>query len=214
MPWRRARRRPCGSHPAGSDRRDLRLSAACVCGCDLSDYRGINPIHRSGPRRWVTNTSASSTRSATTSPPSAPVSSSSARSSPATTAPKSAASDTRVPACNENSLAQVGLRPKPAGPRSRTAPSLLPGRAHRRSRTRPAHRLRRAGHRMVRCHRRPSRHGNTVAVGDGAVGLLAVFAARQFGPDRIIAMSRHEPRQERARASAPQTLSPNEATMG
>jgi threonine dehydrogenase-like Zn-dependent dehydrogenase len=39
--------------------------------------------------------------------------------------------------------------------------------------------------------------GKTVAVvGDGAVGLLAVLAARQLGAERIIAMSRHEPRQQ------------------
>jgi threonine dehydrogenase-like Zn-dependent dehydrogenase len=43
------------------------------------------------------------------------------------------------------------------------------------------------------------RPGNTVAVvGDGAVGLLAVLAARQLGAERIIAMSRHEPRQKLA----------------
>ena len=42
--------------------------------------------------------------------------------------------------------------------------------------------------------------GKTVAVvGDGAVGLLAVLAAQQLGADRIIAMSRHEPRQRLAR---------------
>ena len=41
--------------------------------------------------------------------------------------------------------------------------------------------------------------GNTVAVvGDGAVGLLAILAARQLGAERIIAMSRHEPRQKLA----------------
>ena len=39
--------------------------------------------------------------------------------------------------------------------------------------------------------------GKTV-VGDGAVGLLAVLAARQLGAERIIAMSRHEPRQKLA----------------
>jgi threonine dehydrogenase-like Zn-dependent dehydrogenase len=40
----------------------------------------------------------------------------------------------------------------------------------------------------------------TVAVvGDGAVGLLAVLAAKQLGAERIIAMSRHEPRQRLAR---------------
>ena len=42
--------------------------------------------------------------------------------------------------------------------------------------------------------------GKTVAVvGDGAVGLLAVLAAKQLGAERIIAMSRHEPRQRLAR---------------
>jgi threonine dehydrogenase-like Zn-dependent dehydrogenase len=42
--------------------------------------------------------------------------------------------------------------------------------------------------------------GKTVAVvGDGAVGLLAVLAARQLEAARIIAMSRHDPRQRLAR---------------
>ncbi|MEV4394844.1 alcohol dehydrogenase catalytic domain-containing protein [Nonomuraea sp. NPDC049607] len=41
--------------------------------------------------------------------------------------------------------------------------------------------------------------GRTVAVvGDGAVGLCAVPAARQLGTERVIAMSRHEPRQNLA----------------
>jgi threonine dehydrogenase-like Zn-dependent dehydrogenase len=44
-----------------------------------------------------------------------------------------------------------------------------------------------------------ARPGKTVAVaGDGAVGLMAVLAARQLGAERIIAMSRHEPRQKLA----------------
>src|SRR5690242_7128374 len=42
--------------------------------------------------------------------------------------------------------------------------------------------------------------GKTVAVvGDGAVGLLAVLAAKQLGAERIVAMSRHEDRQRLAR---------------
>jgi threonine dehydrogenase-like Zn-dependent dehydrogenase len=42
--------------------------------------------------------------------------------------------------------------------------------------------------------------GKTVAVvGDGAVGLLGVLAAKQLGADRIIAMSRHADRQALAR---------------
>jgi threonine dehydrogenase-like Zn-dependent dehydrogenase len=42
--------------------------------------------------------------------------------------------------------------------------------------------------------------GKTVAVvGDGAVGLLGVLAASQLGAERIVAMSRHAPRQQLAR---------------
>jgi threonine dehydrogenase-like Zn-dependent dehydrogenase len=42
--------------------------------------------------------------------------------------------------------------------------------------------------------------GKSVAVvGDGAVGLLGVLAAKELGAERIIAMSRHEPRQQLAR---------------
>ena len=41
--------------------------------------------------------------------------------------------------------------------------------------------------------------GKTVAVvGDGAVGLLAVLAASRLGAERVIAMSRHAPRQQLA----------------
>ena len=41
--------------------------------------------------------------------------------------------------------------------------------------------------------------GKTVAVvGDGAVGLLGILAAKQLGAERIIAMSRHQARQQLA----------------
>ncbi len=41
------------------------------------------------------------------------------------------------------------------------------------------------------------RPGSTaVVVGDGAVGLCGVLAAAQLGAERVIAMSRHEPRQK------------------
>lgn len=44
------------------------------------------------------------------------------------------------------------------------------------------------------------RAGSTaVVVGDGAVGLCGVIAAQQLGAERIVAMSRHEPRQALAR---------------
>jgi threonine dehydrogenase-like Zn-dependent dehydrogenase len=41
-------------------------------------------------------------------------------------------------------------------------------------------------------------HKTVAVVGDGAVGLLAVLAAKQLDAERIIAMSRHEPRQQLA----------------
>jgi threonine dehydrogenase-like Zn-dependent dehydrogenase len=41
-------------------------------------------------------------------------------------------------------------------------------------------------------------HKTVAVVGDGAVGLLAVLAAKQLGAERIIAMSRHQPRQQLA----------------
>lgn len=40
---------------------------------------------------------------------------------------------------------------------------------------------------------------NVVVVGDGAVGLCAVLSAKRLGAERIIVMSRHEPRQTLAR---------------
>jgi threonine dehydrogenase-like Zn-dependent dehydrogenase len=39
-----------------------------------------------------------------------------------------------------------------------------------------------------------------VVVGDGAVGLCGVLAAQQLGAERVVAMSRHEPRQKIAEA--------------
>lgn len=42
--------------------------------------------------------------------------------------------------------------------------------------------------------------GTAVVVGDGAVGLFGVLSASLMGAERVIAMSRHAPRQELARA--------------
>src|SRR4051794_29336937 len=55
------------------------------------------------------------------------------------------------------------------------------------------------GHHAARCAE--VKAGDTVAVvGDGAVGLSAVLAAKRLGADRIIALSRHADRQALARA--------------
>ena len=57
--------------------------------------------------------------------------------------------------------------------------------------------------------------GKTVAVvGDGAVGLLAVLAAKQLGADRIVAMSRHEPRQALAREFGATDIVPERGDEG
>jgi threonine dehydrogenase-like Zn-dependent dehydrogenase len=53
-------------------------------------------------------------------------------------------------------------------------------------------------HAAVSAQVRPG--GTAVVVGDGAVGLFGVLSASLLGAETIIAMSRHEPRQEIARA--------------
>ena len=77
-----------------------------------------------------------------------------------------------------------------------------------------AGRLRRARHRLVWRRRGRGGPGKAVAVvGDGAVGLLGVMAAKQLGAERIIVMSRHrDPPEARASSSAPPTSSKNAAT--
>ena len=57
--------------------------------------------------------------------------------------------------------------------------------------------------------------GKTVAVvGDGAVGLMGVLAAKQLGAERIIAMSRHEPRQRLAREFGATDIVPERGDEG
>ena len=57
--------------------------------------------------------------------------------------------------------------------------------------------------------------GSTVAVvGDGAVGLCGVLAARQLGAERIVAMSRHEPRQRIAEKFGATDVVPERGEQG
>ncbi|WP_062529637.1 zinc-dependent alcohol dehydrogenase family protein [Demequina rhizosphaerae] len=57
--------------------------------------------------------------------------------------------------------------------------------------------------------------GSTVAVvGDGAVGLCAIIAAKRLGASRIVAMSRHEPRQELAREFGATDVVPERGDAG
>ena len=48
-------------------------------------------------------------------------------------------------------------------------------------------------------------------IGDGAVGLCAVLAAKRLGAERIILMGRHKARTDWAASSAPPTWSPSAA---
>jgi len=57
--------------------------------------------------------------------------------------------------------------------------------------------------------------GSSVAVvGDGAVGLCGVLAARQLGAERIVAMSRHAPRQEVAQRFGATDIVPERGKEG
>ncbi len=57
--------------------------------------------------------------------------------------------------------------------------------------------------------------GSTVVVvGDGAVGLCAVLAARRLGAERVVAMSRHAPRQEVARTFGATDVVPERGDEG
>jgi threonine dehydrogenase-like Zn-dependent dehydrogenase len=57
--------------------------------------------------------------------------------------------------------------------------------------------------------------GSSVAVvGDGAVGLCGVLASRQLGAERIIAMSRHAPRQEVAKQFGATDIVPERGKEG
>ena len=162
------------------------------------------PRHRAGRRsrrRWATSTSASSRRSAARSSLSSRASSSSARSSPPTTPARSAGPATsrrcihRQPGAPTGAQAQYARIPLADGtlvatpdmPPDDLIPSLLAA----------SDVLGTGWFGAVAAEAGP---GKTVAVvGDGAVGLLAVLAAKQLGAERIIAMSRHESRQRLAR---------------
>ena len=193
-------------HPA---RRHLRLRLGPVA---LPRHRN----RRTAPRRWATSTSASSKRSAATC---------------GTIKPGQFvvgsffASDNTCEICRAGYQSscvhreRIGRDRRPgratARPAGRRHPRRHPGPALRRPGPEPARRVRRARHRLVRAPSPPrSGPGKTVAVvGDGAVGLLGVLAAKQLGAERIIAMSRHDrPAEARPASSAPPTSSPNAAT--
>ena len=177
----------------------IRLAATCVCGSDLWSYRGIDAIdgptpmgheyagvveevggdvHTIKPGQFVVGSFFASDNTC-------PICQAGYQSSCIHREPIGAlgaqAGYLRVP------LADGTLVATPGSPDDDLVPSLLAA----------SDVLGTGWFGAVAAEARP---GKTVAVvGDGAVGLLAVLAARQLGAERIIAMSRHQPRQQLAR---------------
>jgi len=175
----------------------VRLRAACVCGSDLWVYRGIDPIHRPTPmgHEYVGIVEEVGSDVTTVTPGQFVIGSFFA--SDNTCAICRAGYQTscvhrelvggaqaeyvRVPLADGTLVATPGI------PSDDLIPSLLAA----------SDVLGTGWFGAVAAEVGP---GKTVAVvGDGAVGLLAVLAAKQLGAERIIAMSRHEPRQALAR---------------
>jgi threonine dehydrogenase-like Zn-dependent dehydrogenase len=175
----------------------VRISATCVCGSDLWPYRGINPVLQPTPMGHEYCGMVEETGSAVTSikPGQFVIGSFFASDN---TCPNcrigyqsscqhaefvgtAQASVLRVP------LADGTLVATPAVPSQDLIPSLLALSDV-------------MGTGWFAADAANVKPGSTVAVvGDGAVGLLGVLSAKLMGAGRIIAMSRHEPRQKLAR---------------
>jgi threonine dehydrogenase-like Zn-dependent dehydrogenase len=176
----------------------LRLSATCVCGSDLWDYRGINPFEQAHPMgheycgiveevgRDVTGIKpgqfviGSFFASDNSCPHCRAGFQTSCQHAEYVGAGGAQAELLRVP------LADGTLVATPEVPDADLLPSLLAA----------SDVLGTGWWAAVAAGVTP---GSTVAVvGDGAVGLLGVLAARELGAARILAMSRHESRQKLA----------------
>lgn len=177
----------------------VRLAATCVCGSDLWDYRGINPVERPTPMGHeyvgVVERIGDAVQSVSVgdfvvgsffaSDNTCPICRAGYQSRCVHAEPIGAegaqAELLRVPLADGTLVATPGM------PDADLVPSLLAA----------SDVFGTGWYGAVAAAAGP---GRTVAVvGDGAVGLLAVLAAKQLGAERIIAMSRHEPRQELAR---------------
>jgi threonine dehydrogenase-like Zn-dependent dehydrogenase len=176
----------------------IRLSAACVCGSDLWPYRGIdtltqpipmgheyvgiveevgNAVRNIKPGRFVVGSFFASDNTCEICR--AGYQSSCIHRQPG--APTGAQAEyARIPLADGTLVATPDLPPDDLIPSLLTASDVL-------------------GTGWFGAVAAEVRPGKTVAVvGDGAVGLLAVLAAKQMGAERIIAMSRHESRQKLA----------------
>jgi threonine dehydrogenase-like Zn-dependent dehydrogenase len=175
----------------------IRLAATCVCGSDLWDYRGINPVTQPKPMGHEYCGIVEEVGSAVT------------RVKPGQFVIRSFfASDNTCPHCQAGyqtscvhrefvggaqathlrvPLADGTLVATPEVSSADLLPSLLT----------LSDVIGTGWFAAVAANVQP---GKTVAVvGDGAVGLLGVLSAKQMGAERIIAMSRHASRQQLAR---------------
>jgi threonine dehydrogenase-like Zn-dependent dehydrogenase len=174
----------------------IRLSAACVCGSDLWPYRGDDPVERPIPmgHEYAGIIEEAGNAVTTVRPGQFVVGS-------------FFASDNTCPNCRNGFQtscqhyeqiggAQAELMRVPLADGTLVATSDIPDDTFVPSLLSASDVLGTGWWAAVAAGVRP---GDTVAVvGDGAVGLLGVLAAKELGAERIIAMSRHEDRQKLA----------------
>jgi threonine dehydrogenase-like Zn-dependent dehydrogenase len=174
----------------------IRISATCVCGSDLWSYRGINPVTRPTPVGHeycgLVQEVGPGVRSVRAGQFVIGSFFASDNTCPNCRAGVQTACRHRQPVIGAQAellrvpLADGTLVPTPGPPPEALVPSLLT----------LSDVMGTGWFAAVAAKVQP---GMTVAVvGDGAVGLLGVLSARRMGADRIIAMSRHEPRQKLA----------------
>jgi len=175
----------------------IRISAACVCGSDLWPYRGVNPITGPTPMGHeycgIVEEVGSAVR--TVRPGQFVIGS-------------FAASDNTCPHCHHGyqsscqqrewiSTAQAPMLRVPLADGTLVATPEIPPDDMIPSLLTASDVLGTGWFAADAAHVRPG--ATVVVVGDGAVGLLGVLSAKQMGAERIIAMSRHEKRQQLAR---------------
>ncbi|HEX6617057.1 MAG TPA: zinc-dependent alcohol dehydrogenase family protein [Gemmatimonadales bacterium] len=177
----------------------LRVSAACVCGSDLWPYRGVDPISEPTPMGHeycgIVEEVGSAVRivkpgqfvvgSFFASDNTCPICRAGYQSRCVNAVPIGAmgaqAPYVRIPLADGTLVATPDLPPDDLIPSLLAASDVL-------------------GTGWFAADAAAAGPGKTVVVvGDGAVGLLGVLAAKQMGAERIVAMSRHEDRQRLAR---------------
>jgi threonine dehydrogenase-like Zn-dependent dehydrogenase len=175
----------------------IRMSATCVCGSDLWPYRGANPIERPTPMGHEYCGVVEEVGSAVK------------------TVRRGqfviggfAYSDNTCPNCKEGyqsrcmhggffNTAQAPMLRVPLADGTLLATSGMPDESMIASLLTVSDVLGTGWFAADAAEVRPGK--TAVVVGDGAVGLLAVLAAKRLGAERIVAMSRHKARQDLAR---------------